>query len=57
MQSSDLRQSAAECERLVGESSDIFVRQYLTELAVEFRKQAKACEDLEPAPWPPRSRH
>ena len=54
MQSKEIRQSAAECERLARESPDAYVKLYLSELAVEFRKQAVAIETLEP---PPPSRH
>jgi hypothetical protein len=54
MQSKDFLQSAAECERLARESPDAYVKLYLDELAVEFRKQAVAIETLEP---PPPSRH
>jgi hypothetical protein len=50
MQSKDFRHSAAECARLARESSDAFVRQYLTELAMEFRKQAEATEEREEHP-------
>ena len=48
MQSKDFRQNAAECERLARESPDAYVKLYLDELAVEFRKQAVAIETLEP---------
>ena len=50
MQPNDLRQSAVECDRLAEESSDVFVRIYLTELAAEFRKQAHSLEDATPRP-------
>jgi len=49
MHAKEFRQSAAECERLARESSDAFVKQYLVELAMEFRKQADALDEHEPS--------
>jgi hypothetical protein len=49
MHAKEFRQSAAECERLARESTDAFVKQYLAELATEFRKQADALDEREPS--------
>jgi hypothetical protein len=47
MESREFRQHASECERLARESSDVLVRQYLSELAVVFRSQANTTEERE----------
>jgi hypothetical protein len=47
MQPKEFRKSAAECERLARESSDVVVQRYLTELAAELRNQATALEQQE----------
>jgi hypothetical protein len=42
LKSTELRQHAVECERLAQASADPVVRQYLDELAREFREWANA---------------
>jgi len=47
-QSAQLRQHAAECDRLAEETDDVVARQYLTELATEFRTLADEIDESKP---------
>jgi len=55
MQHMVIRQRAVECERLAEQSTDVLVKQYLTELAAAFRKHADRLEEL--APRSPPTKH